>query len=277
VVCAGSGFSYWQHTRFPAHSVALARVPVELQVQDGVGRRDLRAVREGVLLADRFMRRNVGRTVDGPVEARVAHDNPCRPYESPTQGSIGEAGDGFFCIATKNLHWQWLIGKDFRAAVSVSGHEYVHVLQAELGCLTPENGRSLRWLIEGMADEIAWGALVEDHRIADRTVELAAANDALRVRGLRDRGLSPLSAYERGGGADREYALWHLAVRRLLRVAVAHGVAPRARPQVSLRVFCQQVGDGVAWRRAFERSFGEPVGRFYADFEAFRRRIVHSG
>jgi hypothetical protein len=107
-------------------------------------------------------------------------------------------------------------------------------------------------------------------------VELSIANDALSVRGLRDRGLGPLSAYERADGADREYALWHLAVRRLVRAAVADGKAPRARPEISLRRFCERVGEGVGWRKAFARSFGEPVGEFYAQFETFRRRLVHS-
>src|SRR5206468_2232797 len=133
LVAAGSGFSYWEHTRFPAHTVPFNDVPVTLRVQDGVSGRDLSAVEEGLLITDRFMRKTLRRTVQGPVEGRVAHGNGCHPYESPTEGSIGEARDGFFCIATKNLHWQWLIEKDFRTAVSVSGHEYVHVLQAQLG------------------------------------------------------------------------------------------------------------------------------------------------
>jgi hypothetical protein len=276
IVAALSGFSYWEHTRFPAHTVALNRVPVALRVQDGVSRRDLRAVKDGLLITDRFMRKTLRRTVQGPVEARVAHGSGCRPYESPTEGSIGEADDGFFCIATKNLHWQWLIEKDFRTAVSVSGHEYVHVLQAELGCLPHGKDRTLRWLVEGMADEIAWRALVADRRVSERHVERTISDDAVRVRGLRDRGLGPLSAYERGNGADREYALWHLAVRRLLRAAVTDGAAPRARPEISLRRFCERVGAGVGWRTAFARSFGESVGEFYAQFEAFRRRIAHS-
>jgi hypothetical protein len=276
VIAAGSGFSYWQHARFPAHSVAIEEIPVDLRVQDGVGRRDLRAVKEGLLLADRFMRRNLKRSVTGPVEARVARKNGCRPYESPTEGPIGEADDDFFCIATRNLHWQWLIQKDFRTAVSVSAHEYVHVLQSELGCLERGGDRTLRWLIEGMADEVAWRSLVADRRISDGRVELRISDDALRVRGLRDRGLGPLSAYERAGGADREYALWHLAVRHLLRAAVKDGAAPRERPEISLRRFCERVGEGVDWRQAFERSFGEPVGRFYARFEAFRHRLAAS-
>jgi hypothetical protein len=160
--------------------------------------------------------------------------------------------------------------------VSVSSHEYVHVVLAELGCLPRGNDRTLRWLVEGMADTIAWRALVVDRRISDRHVEQTISNDAVRVRGLRDRGLGPLSAYERRGGADREYALWHLAVRRLLRTAVAVGAAPRARPEISLLRFCDRVGKGEGRREAFARSFGEPVSRFYARFEAFRRHLLHA-
>ena len=48
--------------------------------------------------------------------------------------------------------------------------------------------------------------------------------------GLVGAGLYPLAAYERADGADREYALWHLAVRHLLRAAVEDGAAPRGAP-----------------------------------------------
>jgi hypothetical protein len=271
-VLSVGGFSYWQEMRFPARSISLERLPVELRVQDGVERRELRAVSDGLRLTHRFMRNELRRTVRGPVETRVARDNGCRPFESASEGSIGEADDGFLCVATKNLHWQWLIEKDLPAAVAVSGHEYVHVLQAELGCLPAGEDQKYRWLVEGMAEEIAWRTLIAAGRVSAARVRRTIRDDAFEVHGLTDQGLNRLSAYERGNGADREYALWHLAVRRLLRAAVRAGAAPRDRPEVALRRFCERVGRGLDWRSAFARSFGKPVEEFYAEFEAFRRR-----
>jgi hypothetical protein len=242
-----------------------------LRVQDGVERRDLSAVTEGLRLADRYMRTELRRTVRHQVQARVAHGNGCRPFESSSSDSIGEADHGFLCIATRNLHWQWLVKKDRPASIAVSAHEYVHVLQSELGCLGDEAPPRFRWLVEGMAEEVAWQALISSGRVSNAQVERTIRADALPPPGLIGHGLYPLAAYERADGADREYALWHLAVRRLLRAAVNAGEAPRAHPQVSLRRFCERIGGGLEWHRAFARSFGMPVGRFYYQFEAFRR------
>jgi hypothetical protein len=269
-VCLASGFSYWQQTRFPARTVALEGLPVQLRVQDGVERRELRAIKDGLRLADRFMQSELDRSIRGSVEARVARKNGCRPFQSPSNDSIGEADDHFLCVATGNLHWRWLVKKDMAAARAVSAHEYVHVFQAELGCL-PDSGQfRFRWLVEGMAEEVAWRALIRSGRASNRLVEETIRADALPDHGLVGTGLYPLAAYERADGADREYALWHLAVRRLLRAAVEDGAAPRERPEVSLRRFCERVGAGIRWKESFARSFGQPVGRFYREFERFR-------
>jgi hypothetical protein len=123
-----------------------------------------------------------------------------------------------------------------------------------------------------MAEEVAWRALIRAGRSSNRHVEEAIRADALPDHGLVGTGLYPLAAYERADGADREYALWHLAVRRLLRAAVENGAAPRERPEVSLRRFCERVGAGIRWKESFARSFGQPVGRFYREFERFRAR-----
>jgi hypothetical protein len=271
-ICIVSGFSYLRELQFPARSVAMKGLPVELRVQDGVPPNELRAITDGLRLTDRFMRKELRRSVRRPVEARVARQNGCRPFQSPGSASIGEADDGFLCVATGNLHWQWLVKKDVAAARAVSAHEYVHVLQAELGCLPGSRQFRFRWLAEGMAEAVAWRALIAAGRASNRRVEDTIRADALPDHGLVGSDLQPLAAYERADGADREYALWHLAVRHLLSDAVDSGAAPRAHPEISLRRFCERVGEGMHWRDAFARAFGQPVERFYSEFEQFRRR-----
>jgi hypothetical protein len=261
---AGSGFAYWRDTRFPARSEDLAGTPIELRVQNGVKPRELRAVRDGLRLEHRYMAKTLGRTVRGPVEARVAHGSGCRPFQSAGGALIGEGDDGFLCVDTATLSWQWLMLKDRLAATSISAHEYVHVLQAEIGCLHADE---YRWIVEGMATDLAWQTLVAAGRVTDARVARTIRQD-----GAFDPTLEPLSNYEREDGRDQEYALWHLATRRLLREAVADGAAPAGRPEVALLRFCKGVGRGRPWRRAFARSFGMPVGKFYARFEKARQR-----
>jgi hypothetical protein len=116
-----------------------------------------------------------------------------------------------------------------------------------------------------MAEEISWQALVAGHRATEQELERQIRGD-----GALDPNLEVLQRYELDGGRDPEYALWQLAVRRLLRTAVASGAAPARRPELALRHFCDRVGVRRPWRRAFESSFGISLKRFYADFAIWR-------
>ena len=262
---AVGGFSYWRDTRFPARSEPVAGLPVELRVQSGVDAPELRVIRRGLRVTDRFMTRVLGRTVRRHVEARIARSNGCRPFQKAGAAIVGEAEGGFLCIDTASPAWRWQMLKDRIAASAAAGHEYVHVLQGELGCLRSPSGESFRWLMEGMAEDVSWRALVAAHRTSEARIERTIRGD-----GAFDKNLEPLQTYETEGGRDPEYALWHLAVMRLLGQAVASGAAPARRPEVSLRRFCDRVGAGHPWRVAFARSFGVPLERFYARFERER-------
>jgi hypothetical protein len=264
LITAGA-YAYWQDTRFPAHSAWVAGTPVELRIQDGVAPSELGAIRRGLRLTDRFMRVRLGSTVRGHVEARIAKSNGCRAFQTVGEAIVGEAEKGFLCIDTASPAWEWLMLKDRLAATAAAGHEYVHVLQGEHGCLQSPLGEHFRWIVEGMAEEVSWRALVAAGRTTEAQVERHIRDD-----GALDPNLEPLQLYERDGGRDPEYALWHVAVRRLLGEAVASGSAPRARPELALRRFCDGIAARRPWRDAFERSFGVSVARFYARFERWR-------
>ena len=120
-----------------------------------------------------------------------------------------------------------------------------------------------------MASELGWRALVAAGRVSDARVERA-----IRGGGAFDTGLQPLPGYEVADGRDREYALWHQAVRWLLDVAVGAGAAPAAHPETSLLSFCERIGRGHSWQTAFRRSFGLPLTAFYSRFESARVRGV---
>jgi hypothetical protein len=270
ILFAGAGFVYWQNTRFPARSERLPGTPIVLRIQSGVKPQELRAIRDGLRLEDRYAARALGWRVPGTVEARVARSDGCRPFQASGGSLVGDGGDHFLCVDTASPGWQWLMLKDRMAATSIPAHEYVHVLQAELGCL-PDRGdqEQYRWILEGMATDLAWRALVVGGR-ATR----ARAMRTIRMDGAFDSNLEPLPKYERDNGREPEYALWHLAIAHLLREAVATRAAPAARPEIALRRFCARVGAGRPWRAAFARSFGLPVGEFYTRFEAARRVLA---
>lgn len=265
LVAAGTAFARWGTDGFPARSQGVAGTPVELRVQDGVTAGELRAIRDGVVLMDRFIQSSLDRRVGGPVEARVARRNRCRHDESGERSLIGEASAGFLCVDTANIEWEVLASTDRAAATAVSAHEYAHVLQAELGCLPTGDARDYRWLVEGMATDLAWRALVRAGRVTETRVRRT-----IRRERPFDPSSRPLPVYEREGGRPPQYALWHLAVRFALDEAVKAHVAPRSRPELALRAFCERVGAGTPWRRAFAASFGLAPVAFYARFEATR-------
>jgi hypothetical protein len=265
VLAAGSGFAQLQAERFPARSEPLAGTPVELRIQDGVTARERQAVGGGVRRSHRYLRSGLGRTVRGPVEARIAHEDHCGGSDGG-DALIGEGRAGLLCVDTTNLYWRWLISNDVVAATALSAHEYVHVLQAELGCLPGGDGRDYRWIVEGMADHLGWRALVWSGRTTDARVRRTIRRDEpfSNPRLLRE--------FEQAGGRTQQYALWHLAIRRLLDEAVKAGAVARARPEVALIRFCERVGAGGTWRASFIRSFGISAYDFYARFEESRPR-----
>jgi len=264
-VVAGSAFAYWSDDRFPARSAPLAGTPVELRIQDGVTARELRTVRVGIRLTDRYLRRSLHRGVRGPAQARIARRDRCGHSQSGERAVIGTGNPGFLCVDTSNVEWKAMLNEDRPAATAVSAHEYVHVWQAELGCLPQGDKREYRWMVEGMATHLAWEALRRAGLVSERRVLMT-----IRREGAFDPSNHALRTYERRGGRPPQYALWHRAIRALLREAVARAAAPRGRPEMSLRRFCERAGGGIAWREAFTRTFGLSPAEFYARFGAGR-------
>jgi hypothetical protein len=267
LLVGGTGLAQWRGNGFPAGSERLAGTPVELRAQSGVGAHELRPIRGGIRLVDRYVDEVLGRPVRGPVEGRIARHDRCTDSESGERSLIGQAGPGFLCVDTANIEWKVLLSENRLAAIAVSGHEYAHVWQAELGCLPSGDRREYRWLVEGMATYLAWRALVH-YGVASERLE----RRTIRRGGDWDSNREPLRTYEREGGRQPQYALWHLAIHKLLHEAVARRVTPANMPDLALRRFCERVGAGLPWRAAFLRSFGLSVEAFYARFEASRPR-----
>ena len=101
---------------------------------------------------------------------------------------MGEAEGGFLCIDTASPAWRWLMLKDRLAASAAAGHEYVHVLQGELGCLHSPSGESFRWLMEGMAEDVS---LAGARRRASHDAK-RGSSATIRGDGAFDKNLEPL-------------------------------------------------------------------------------------
>ncbi len=258
LAAAGAGWWLWDAYRFPAASATLAGTPITMRVQDGLDSRQVDAFRRGLEASARYLARRTGRAVRRPVEARLAFGDPCEPFGDPGRGSTGIADEGFLCVDALVPWWRSAAGSDSAVATSVSAHELVHAWQAEGGCLPDAEDHELLWLVEGTAMAFSWQALVDAGVARRRDVV-----DQLERMGPFAARLGPLRDYERRGGADPEYALWHLAVRDLERRSGRD--AARATAAV-----CAAVGEGRSWREAFAGGFGLSVNRFYAAFEAAR-------
>ncbi len=149
--------------------------------------------------------------------------------------------------------------KDPTAAAVIAAHEYAHVVQADLGCL-PEGSQAPRWLVEGMATEIGWRAMIGAGRAT-----WSQMRESIPDGGAFDPNLSQLQRYETVGGRDAEYALWHAATEAL----------PGSPVRPLLR-WCRLTGTGVPWQVAFRRAFGLTTTSFYERFERARQAAMLS-
>jgi hypothetical protein len=135
----------------------------------------------------------------------------------------------------------------------VAGHEAVHALQHELGCVGTDAAVP-DWLVEGMADDLATRALAP---LDDAAVRSVAAVVLRHSRAPRD----GLRAYER-----------YASARAYPEAFVAALLLDAGRPRRQLD-FCQEAGRGVPWQTAFTDSFRVSPDAFYRRFERLRARL----
>ena len=182
--------------------------------------------------------------------------------------SVGNGSEQYCCLAqldgititTSNSEWvsPLAVAPDTWNADTerkeLAAHEYVHVWQGEVGGTACMLGP--RWLSEGMAESLAYRALIADGLIGQANI------DTFTRRNLINASQHPtLQQLEtQWQSAANPYSVAYLAVDRLL---AANGPAP-------LRSWCEAVGRGVEWHAAFATAFGEDTASFYARYEAFK-------
>ena len=113
-----------------------------------------------------------------------------------------------------------------------------------------------RWISEGMAESLAYRALVADGLIPQTNMDTFTRRQLLTA--TTHPTLQQLETLWQDSA--NPYSLAYLAVDRLL---AANGPLP-------LRAWCQAVGRGEEWHAAFAAAFGESTDAFYARFESFK-------
>jgi hypothetical protein len=249
---------WWTQVRFPARTERVSGVPqATLRVQDAVRASDLAAIRRGIALQQRALTALGAGGVTGEVEVRVADGDGCHAFATPGAGGVGQTEAGFVCLDLRAPAWAYERAREPLGLVVTPAHEWVHARQAELGCLADGDAQRWRWLFEGTAVALSYRAVEPDDAVRATTI---------RRFGAFARDVGPLARYETANGGDHAYALWHLAVRDLLRRT--------HRPPRALLDFCARARTGDGWRAAFRATFGIDVRAFYRAFAAARPRYA---
>ena len=249
---------FWQVTVLNPDGTAPAATPgdrrgIVFAIGAGVDAQSDADVHEGIDRAGAYLARAAGGDRSRAATVRIR---------------VGDGTERYCCLAqldgidiiTGNTEWvsPLAAGVDTWSADAerkeLAAHEYVHLWQGELGGSACMLGP--RWLSEGMAESLAYRALVADGLIG------ASNLDTFTRRNLINATQHPtLQQLEtQWPGAANPYSVAYLAVDRLLAVS---GPLP-------LRSWCEVVGRGVEWHAAFAQAFGEDTASFYARFEAFK-------
>ena len=144
----------------------------------------------------------------------------------------------------------------FRSVVLM--HEWYHVLEfAFTDC-----GRRCRPLVDPVPDWLIEGAALEESLFAaaDRHIGFYSFFRAGQIAQAQ-RVRKPLRDLSSIGRPGTEYGLAFAAVE-LLVARNGHD---------ALQAFWERTGATGDWERAFRQAFGEPVHRYYKQFETYRR------
>ncbi|NSY40539.1 peptidoglycan-binding protein [Leisingera sp. ANG59] len=198
-----------------------------------------------------------------------ARFNPDASIAAHCRNTFGVAGAAylkFMYICWDNPHQAdnaWL-KRSRKWLGSMMAHEYMHLVQAELGGARSEgfNGRAVRarmgpaWLVEGSAEVVA-------ARFGKRALRLRAPGlSELRERSLKSKkSLSGMRAHKTVG-TEGDYDFAHYAVHILTRV----------NGEKTLFRFWRSLGAGQSWDQAFQGAFGIGMAEFEAQVMELRKR-----
>ena len=221
----------------------------------GVSAEDEAIVRKGIADMANYLKKWFGRTVTNATAIKTTAD-----ASDTTCCNVGGSGSGAW-ITVHTKHTDWIKAKlaallftDMRRQLAL--HELVHTYQTQYGCGKQEQPVALRWMNEGMAEWLAFRAMIEMGVITE-----AQALDFNKFM-YKDAKAETLSAYELyHKGVD--YSVFYFAVDQLM----------KKNPITSLSAFCEDLGKGQSKTEAFQSAFGTTLSQFYTDYEAYRKGL----
>jgi hypothetical protein len=261
-------------TAIPSEILASTLMPTPLlppprfkvEVAEGVPQEDVQQALMGIALVQAYLKTDVGGDI-GEVSIGTY------TVRFVTTGRL-EAVDRVASINVKNPSWK--SGEDAEGSfpdaalvwhMQVAAHEYVHLWQHELGCLGRNSAPLGTWLTEGMAEFLAWQALIKAGYRTQEAVLLGEQNIAHTVA-RPTASLKSLQPKLQRYPSDT-YAVSYLAVDQLIKHPVT-GVR-------SLRHACESIAKGQSWEAVFQSAFGLSSKDFYLQFDTSRRKPAYSG
>jgi hypothetical protein len=236
------------------HADAAARVKFSFAA--GVSAADESYVREGIELGKDYIRAFLSGSIEDNLSVRV------RATEHPDNALIlAYASGNDLIIFTGSSYWDSL-SPALRMQVVI--HEYVHIYQRDTLGYGPDV--SPMWLIEGMAEFVAYSAL-EDVGLLE-TDDVTDYQTWAIVHGGSAPDLNQLEEIEDFQESEGPvYPLGHMAVSLLLGAD---------EPWDRLTEFLDEVDSGTEWRGAFEDAFGLELDEFYAEFDEWLANDIDS-
>lgn len=228
-----------------------------MQTQPGVPAGQEKLVSTALQDAQKYFHEVLKMEVSQPVRVQLASFSPCVPLQALGQSATAVANRDSMCINTTKSVWKKVVQDDTNLGLTIVVHEHFHNLQGQMGCLPKGKSHEYRWWVEGTATYVGWQTEVHAGRVTSDEVE-----EEMRSWGAMRPELKPLKSYETSMPGDPEYGLAYRAVDRLVQRAGA----------ASLGQFCQQIGQKVPWKTAFEKAFDISVNDFYQQFEEDRKQ-----
>lgn len=140
----------------------------------------------------------------------------------------------------------------------IGAHEYIHMWQADQGCMTRANETRPLWLTEGIAEYLAYEVSIQEGLFSSDEVG-KHRRDSVRLQPNKQ----PLSEMEVQIPEGVFYEILALGAEILL----------EGKSLSSVRGFCNGISKDNTWQSAFEQAFGETPTTFYDRFEAYRNSL----
>jgi|GEM_PF-3443767 len=221
----------------------------------GVSAEDEAIIRKGVADMANHLKKWFGRTVTNATAVKTTAD-----ASDTTCCNVGGSGSGAW-IAVHTKHTDWIKAKlaaflftDMRQQMTL--HELVHTYQTQYGCGKQEQPVALRWYNEGMAEWLAFRAMVEMGVVTEAKV---LEYNQFMYKSAKAEILSAYELYHK----EIDYSVFYLAVDQLMKKS----------PITSLSAFCDNLGKGQGKTDAFQSAFGTSLSQFYTDYEAYRKGL----